>query len=250
MTGTFHDLGTFDVPGLAPGRAVRVYEPVGRLAGMPRPVLYLFDGQNVFEDEGSYAGGWYAHEAVDKLLPGSTFIAPLVVGISHGGEARIDELGPWKSGGHGGLTDALLTWMTDALMPILHGRFELIGGPIGAVVGGSSLGGLAAMYAHFKRPDAFGGAICMSSAFWFANAQIVRFVKQTPKPGLSRVYVDCGVREGGGRMLPMCQELVESLEAKGYSSSQLLYRSDPRGTHSEKAWRRRLPKALRFMFRR
>jgi len=250
MSGTFHDLGTFDVPGLTAGRRVRAYEPIGRISGVPRPVLYLFDGQNVFDDEGSFAGGWHADEAVDKLIPGRTFIAPIVVAIDHGGEKRIDELGPWKMGNQGGETDKLVTWMTESLMPVVHGQFELIGGPLGAVVGGSSMGGLAAMYAHFARPDAFGGAICMSPAFWFAKKRIVNFVKNKAKPEISRVYVDCGVREGGGNMLPICQEIVENLEGRGYPRSQLMYRPDPRGTHSERAWRRRLPKALRFMFRR
>lgn len=250
MPGTFHDLGTFDIPGLAPGRRVRVYEPQGRIDDVPRPVLYLFDGQNVFDDEGSYSGGWYAHEAVDKLIPGTTFIAPIIVGIDHGGEERINELGPWKMGDKGGDTDELLTWMTDELMPIVHGEFPLIGGPLGAVVGGSSMGGLAALYAHFKRPDAFGGALCMSPAFWFARKRIVSFVRGRPTPQYSRVYIDCGVREGGGNMMPICQEVVELLEARGYPRKQLMYRPDPRGTHSERAWRRRLPKALKFMFRR
>src|SRR5438874_271830 len=103
MGGSFHDLGTFDAPGLVAGRRVRIYEPQGRTAGIPRPVLYLFDGQNVFEDEGSFAGGWHAHLAVDRLVRGKTFIAPIVVAIEHGGPARIDELGPWKTGNKGGL---------------------------------------------------------------------------------------------------------------------------------------------------
>jgi predicted alpha/beta superfamily hydrolase len=250
MDGTFHDLGTFDAPGLAPGRRVRAYEPRGRVPGIPRPVLYLFDGQNVFDDDGSFAGGWYAQDAVDRLIPGKTFIAPIVVAIDHGGSARIDELGPWRMGNQGGQTDKLVTWMTESLMPVVHERFELIGGPLGATVGGSSMGGLAALYAHFARPDAFGGAICMSPAFWFARRAIVRYVKGRPTPQFSRIYIDCGAREGGGNMLPICEQIAADLKDRGYPSSQLMMRPDPRGTHSEKAWRRRLPKALRFMFRR
>lgn len=249
MPGTFHQLGEFEIPGLGT-RRVRAYEPRGRTPGMARPVLYLFDGQNVFSDEGSFAGGWYVHDAVDRLVPGKTVVAPIVVAIDHGNARRIDELGPWKSRQGGGQTDALLEWMTASLMPVVHGRFKLVGGPLGATVGGSSMGGLAALYAHYKRPDAFGGAICMSPAFWFARKAIVDFVRSQPTPHVSRVYIDCGVREGGGGMLPICQEVVEELEARGYAKSQLLYRPDPRGTHQERHWRRRLPKALRFMFRR
>jgi predicted alpha/beta superfamily hydrolase len=212
-------------------------------------VLYLFDGQNVFSDEGSFAGGWYVHEAADRLVPAARLVAPIVVGIDHGGEKRLDELGPWKQGDKGGRTDELLAWMGGTLMPVVQERFPVMTGPVGTVVGGSSMGGLAAMYAHCARPDLFGGAIVMSPSFWFAKRRIRKFVADSRRPPISRIYLDCGLREGK-QMVEAAREMAVYLKARGYSEDQLMWRPDARGTHSERHWRRRIRKALRFMFRR
>lgn len=226
-----------------------MYVPAGADPREPRPALYLFDGQNVFDDRGSFCGGWQAHFATDRLVSGARVVAPLVVGIDHGGEERIDELGPFQLDGRGGKADQLLDFMVSRLIPVLARRFAMIPGPVGAVVGGSSMGGLAAMYGHHRRPDVFGGALCMSPSFWFADAAIIDFVARTPKPPISRIYLDCGVREGAGRMLPPVVELETLLRRRGYAEGELMWRQDARGAHNERHWRRRLPKALRFMFR-
>lgn len=243
-----HEL-VVDAPELGTPRRARVYVPAGADPSEPRPTLYLFDGQNVFGDEGSFCGGWQAHDAADKLVDGRRVVAPIVVGIDHGGVARIDELGPFDTGGQGGSTDRLLAFMTSRLIPTLAERFAIIPGPLGAVIGGSSMGGLAAMYAHHRYPDVFGGALCMSPSFWFADAAIIDFVAHAPRPPISRIYLDCGVREGSGRMLPPIAEVEALLRRRGYVDEQLMWRPDARGAHSERHWRRRLPKALRFMFR-
>ncbi len=112
-------LESLEVPGLAP-RRVRVYLPAGYERQEQRPSLFLFDGQNVFGDEGSYSGGWHVHRAIDGLRK---VARPAVVGIDHGGEARLDELSAWSDGKKGGKADLLLAWMTEILMPRL--RLEL-----------------------------------------------------------------------------------------------------------------------------
>lgn len=247
--GTLHDLGVHEVPGLS-ARRVRVYVPTGREPELVRPVLYLFDGQNVLGDEGSFAGGWHAHAAVDRLTLGETTIAPYLVAIDHGGTERIDELAPFRVGDKGGNTNALLDWMVATLIPSLHARFpSMREGAAGAAIGGSSMGGLAALYAHFARPEAFGGALCLSPSFWFGGGEILRWVEKQPHPSISRVYLDCGTREGGGRMLALVERMAGLLDKRGYGENQLMWRPDRRGAHAETHWRRRLPKALRFMFR-
>ncbi|HEY4120313.1 MAG TPA: alpha/beta hydrolase-fold protein [Byssovorax sp.] len=245
--GAFHDLGAFPSAGVA-ARRVRAYVPRGADVRIARPILYLFDGQNVFGDAGSFAGGWHAHEAADKLTVGKTTVAPVVVAIDHGHEKRIDELGPFRAKQHGGGTDDLLDWMIGVLDPLVRSRFAIVPGAVGAAVGGSSMGGLAALYAHFRNPHTFGGALCLSPSLWFADRAIFRAVASRPRPDVSRVYLDCGGREAGGRMLALAAGMANDLRARGYAERQLMWRPDPRGQHDEAAWRRRLPKALRFMF--
>jgi predicted alpha/beta superfamily hydrolase len=230
---------------------VRAYVPPALPFDIPRPVLVLFDGQNVFGDEGSYSGGWHAHAAIDRLVASRVAVAPVLVAVDHGAEERIDELGPWFDGKQGGRLDVLLDLIVGQVLPVARVRFPIVSGPEGVIVGGSSMGGLAALYAHFRRPEVFGGALCMSPSFWFARRAILRFVAEEPTPFHSRVYVDAGLGEGQGRVAPLCEELVAHLRARGWADAGPLavcLRIDPKGTHSERHWRRRLPKALRFLF--
>ncbi|HXO25772.1 MAG TPA: alpha/beta hydrolase-fold protein [Thermoanaerobaculia bacterium] len=245
--GEIQILGPLAVPGHAP-RLVRVYLPSTFTPDAPRFALYMFDGQNVFDDHPSFAGGWHLHLAVEKLARGKR-PAPIVVAIDHGGSKRIDELSPFEMPGGAGGLDGLLDWIVDSLTPRLAAELPLIPGPVGAVVGGSSMGGLAALYAHFRKPRAFGGALVMSPSFWVQDGEILRWVPAQPTPELSRIYLDCGVREGRGTLLPQVAAMAAHLASRGYDPDHLLFRPDPRGSHSEASWRRRLPRALHFFYR-
>ncbi len=250
--GRVHILGPLAVPGHTP-RLVRIYLPSTFTPDAPHFALYMFDGQNVFDDHPSFAGGWHLHLAVEKLARGKR-PAPVVVGIDHGGSKRIDELSPFAAESNGAAArgaglDGLLDWIADSLMPRLAAELPLIGGPLGAVVGGSSMGGLAALYAHFRKPRCFGGALAMSPSFWVEDGEILRWVQAQPTPPVSRIYLDCGVREGRGTLLPQVAAMAAHLANRGYDPDHLMVRADPRGAHSEASWRRRLPRALRFFYR-
>jgi len=246
--GFFVDLGVFDTP-FGGGRRVRAYAPHGHSHVLPRPALWLFDGQNVFSDEGSFAGGWYAHEALDRFAMLKKPVAPVIIALDHGNERRIDELTPWRDGNKGGRADELLAWMINDLMPIVQKSVGVREGPENNIIGGSSLGGLAAFYAHFRFPQVFGGTLAMSPSFWFGRRKIFDFVKEQAMPWTTRVYLDSGAREGRGMMIKHAREMAELLARNGWDDDRLLWRPDSKGTHSERHWRRRLPKALRFLFR-
>ena len=211
-------------------RRARVYVP-------PRAstrLLVLFDGQNIFGDEGSFAGGWHADEAVSRL-PG-TVDRPIVVALDHGHHHRNREL--WTD------LDAVLDLVIHQLLPAVRERWALQG-PV--VLGGASLGGLAALAGHLRHPGIFGGALCISPSFWYHHGAIFRELPAAPPPD-ARIYVDVGKREGS-LMYPLALRMVEELRHRGYGDHQLLWRPDERGRHHEKHWRRRLPKALKFLFR-
>jgi predicted alpha/beta superfamily hydrolase len=245
--GQIHLLGPLAVPGHTP-RLVRVYLPAAFTPEVPRFTLYMFDGQNVFDDAPSFSGGWHLHGAVERMAHRGRQ-APVVVAIDHGGSARIDELSPFTMESSAGLLDGLLDWMTESLIPRLAAELPLVGGPVGAVVGGSSMGGLAALHAHFSKPESFGGALVMSPSFWVNGGAIQEWVSRQPTPPVSRIYLDCGVREGRGTVLPTVATMAAHLATRGYDPDHLMFLPDPRGAHSEASWRRRLPRALRFFYR-
>jgi predicted alpha/beta superfamily hydrolase len=244
--GTHVELGRFSLGGLAE-RRVRVYVPSRYDGWHAHRALVLFDGQNVFGDHGSFAGGWHTDAAIDRLP--KKLQPPIVVAIDHGGAARIDELVPWKAlRGRGGELDRLLDGVASVIVPEVHRRWHVVPGAVGFCLGGSSLGGLAALYGHFRAPEIFGGALAMSPSLWVANRAIFPFVEARPKPTYTRIYLDCGVREGRG-MFALAEGMAALLHARGWHGDHsLMWRPDAKGAHSEVHWRRRLPKALRFLY--
>lgn len=244
--GSFRDVGPFHVPGFS-SRSVHVYAPAGA-DGSPRPVLFLFDGQNVFHDAPWNTGGWYIHEAIDGLDPRKT-VVPWLVAIPHG-DRRQDELTPWPTRGQGGRADVFLDWVIHTLIPTMHRELPILPGALGTAVGGASWGGLLALYAHYRNPEVFGGALCLSPSCWVGEGQIFQYLARRPTPSISRVYLYCGGGEGGGDMLPPARALAEHLRSRGYPRRQLMWREDPHGDHLESYWRRQLPRALRFMYQR
>lgn len=240
--GHFEQLGTVVPKGLG-ARRVRAYLPAATDA-TPRPLIVMFDGQNIFDDAGSFVGGWHAHRAVDRLARER---APIVVGIDHGGAHRIAELSPFSDGTRGGHLEGFLAAVIDQLLPRLRARFAIRDLPF---IGGSSLGGLASLYAHLQHPDLFGGALAMSPSLWFARARVAAWLRAQPAPPRSRIYLDIGTPEGAFRMQPLVVRLGRELRQRGWRETgnrRLLVHVDPRGRHRESSWRRRLPAALRFL---
>lgn len=244
--GEINVLGLFEVPGLAP-RCVRVYLPRDYTPERPSLSLYMFDGQNVFEDAPSFSGGWHLHEAVERLARARRPV-PVAVGIDHGGKKRTRELSPFELFGEPGQAPLLLDWVTGSLMPALTAELNVTPGPLGAVIGGSSMGGLCALWSHFHYPHAFGGALAMSPSFWVANEAIFADIGEQPAPEPSRIYLDAGAREDKGRLVPIVAVMAAHLAGRGYDADRLMWRPDAKGAHNEASWRRRLPKALRFLY--
>jgi predicted alpha/beta superfamily hydrolase len=247
--GEVNVLGPFEVPEL-PARHVRIYLPRGYTPDREGGsfALYLFDGQNVFDDAPSFAGGWHIHEAAEKLARSGRPV-PVIIGIDHGGASRIHELSPFAWEGKPGQIPVLLDWITGALMPALEEELKLCAGPLGAVIGGSSMGGLAALWSHFHYAHAFGGALVLSPSLWLAGQAIFADIAAQPDPPLSRIYLDMGGREDKGRQLPIAAAMAAHLAGRGWDRDSLLWRPDAKGGHNEASWRRRLPKALRFLYR-
>ena len=123
-THVIYKLGPFTVPAFAGERHVRVYLPSEQPEGDPLPVLYIFDGQNIFHDDPSAAGGWYLHHAAHDLHAEGK-LAPVIVGIDHGGADRIHELSPFPFEDSRGDADHLIDWLVDELVPRIHREFPV-----------------------------------------------------------------------------------------------------------------------------
>ena len=259
--GTVRVLPELYSPQLDNRRPVFVYLPPGyREEDRRYPVIYMHDGQNLFDAATSYAGEWRVDETLEKLA--AEGIEAIVVGLPNMGADRLNEYSPFvdrrmKQGGKG---NAYVDFIADTVKPLIDYVFRTLPERAHTGILGSSMGGLISLAAFFQRPETFGLAGVMSPAFWFADEAIRGFVRQAPfSPG--RIYMDVGTAEmappkGVYKFFPFLrryyrtasQRMNRELIRKGYFPNQtLLYIEEKDGAHNEAAWARRLPGALRFL---
>lgn len=247
VPGRLHRSKAFEIPGLPGKYPLSVYLPPGYEHSRDRyPVAYMFDGQNLFGDEGTFSGGWYLHEALDALAAKGKRV-PIVIGIHHGGSSRIEELSPWTvKKGHAPKADQKLDWVVGPLRQMVAEEMRVLTGPEHTLIGGSSLGGLMALYGLSRHPDVFGNCLSMSPSVWVERGKIIQVVRQAPLRPDAKVYVDFGAKEPGFKAAEM---LAAAIALKGLEDGdRLMWRPDAKGIHNERHWRRRLPKALRFFY--
>lgn len=234
-----------DIPGPTPEetRTVVVHLPGNYDEEVRRyPVIYMQDGQNLFDDGTSYAGSWGLSE---ELVSASRLGADaIIVGVYHASQHRINEYSPFvdeRVGG--GEAAAYLQWMCDVLRPTINERYRTLPAREQTGVGGSSMGGLLSLYAVFARSDVIGFAAVMSPSLWFARGAMFDWVRTQPFVD-ARIYLDVGAREGE-RTLANGRRMRDLLVNKGYvPGERLRWVEDAIGVHHESAWGRRFRKAL------
>ncbi len=233
-------------------REITVYLPAGydERPELRYPVLYLQDGQNLFDAERAYVPGqhWRVQEAADAAIGERTAAPMIIVAVDHAGPARIDEFTPTKDAKHngGGRADAYGRFLTEELKPMIDERFRTLGDPANTAIGGSSLGGLVSLVLALRRRDVFGRAAVMSPSVWWNGRVVLRTVDAFD--GIPpRMWLDIGGREGL-EALKDARTLRDRLVAKGWKDDTLRYYEDRRGDHSERAWAGRIRMVLEFLF--
>jgi len=211
----------------------------------PYPVIYMHDGQNLFDPATSFAGEWGVDTAMAKAPRKGR--RAIVVGIPNAGAGRIHEYSPFVDARiGGGKGDAYLDWLEETVKPLIDSRYRTLVGAEGTGIAGSSLGGLISLYAFFRNPSRYGFAGVLSPALWFAEGDIFRFVESAGYVR-GRVYLDVGTREGEGT-LANAHQMRDQLLAAGYQRGKdLMWVEDKGGMHNEAAWGRRLRTALPFL---
>ena len=245
--GSMYVLRDVHSPQLHNHRDVYVYLPPSYGQGDYRfPVLYMHDGQNLFDPALSFAGAWRVDEGMAAAA--RLGFEAIVVGVANLGGSRIDEYGPFfdETVGGGGVADLYLDFLLHTLKPAIDEQFRTLPEPSQTGIAGSSMGGLVSLYAFFREPHAWGFMAAMSPALWFANRAIFRWVERAPAPP-GRIYLDVGTNEGV-RTLANARRMKELLIAKGYAPGRdLRWAEEAGGRHEEAAWGRRFRKAIPFL---
>jgi predicted alpha/beta superfamily hydrolase len=247
VAGTLKVLRLFS-PELDNERDIFVYLPDAYTEdGTRYPVIYMHDGQNLFDDALSFAGAWNVDEAIERAS--RTGVEAIVVGIANAEAARCDEYSPFVDEKHGGgRGDLYLDFIVNTLKPIIDRDFATNPGREATGIAGSSMGGLISLYGFFRNRETFGYAGAMSPAFWFANRAIFDYVEEADHAE-GRVYLDVGTAEGDA-VLQDVRRMCDLLAGKGYRKGRDLLCVVERGAHHrEAAWARRLPRKIRFFLR-
>jgi alpha-glucosidase len=237
----------FEIPQLNRQRKISVYLPPNyHTSGKSYPVLYMLDGQNVFDISTSYSGEWEVDETLNELFENKGFEL-IVVAIDHGGEKRVNEYSAWASDKFGiAEADAFLKFIVENLKPSIDKSYRTKTNAENTAILGSSLGGLFAHYVAFEVPETFGMSAVFSPSFWFAKG-CYEFTEERSHISNSRVYYLAGGKESDD-MVPHVTKMVELIKSRGFPQSNIQLKVVTEGTHSETFWRTEFKEAIKWLF--
>ena len=217
------------------------------------PVLYLHDGQNVFDQATSFGEEWHVDETAQELITSGRIEPIIIVGVYNTGDHRIDEYTPTTStdaklGGRGGHADDYGRMLVEELKPFIDETYKTLPAAANTAIGGSSLGGLLTMHLGLRYPTAFGKLAVLSPSVWWDGRVILDEVAAISDKPQQRIWLDAGVREGE-RVIADARLLRDALVAKGWiPGDDLTYFEAADGEHNERSWAARVAPVLEFLF--
>ncbi len=244
------DIFDTDIPQLNRTRAIRVLLPSDYdSSNRQYPVVYAFDGQNLFQSETSFSGDWGMMKTMEKSPKNQNAI---IVGIDNGADLRLDEYAPYKNNGRdkqnkgrGGEGDAFIHFVTDTLKPLIDSRYRTLGDRKNTSILGSSLGALLSFYGGLVRPDIFGNVVVFSPAFWF-NPEVLK-LPETNNGLKSRMYV-VGSKNESKFMADTIQQTYWALKNNGWNDADFTVIIRDKGKHNEIFWSKEFKIVLQWLF--
>lgn len=243
----------FFIPQLNRYRRIWIYLPEGYTSTKKHyPVLYMHDGQNLFDDYTSGFGEWGVDECLDSLIKKGVQ-ACIVVGIDNGGEKRLSEYNPYKftlkrqqlDSGQVFLPEGkeYINFITETLKPFIDKKYRTLTDKNNTLIAGSSMGGLISYYAMLVQPNVFGKAGIFSPAFWTAPA-IKSLTDSIAQNTNGKFFFYAGGKEGED----FVNDMKDVQEMLGEKSGAMIYSVvDPEAAHNEKAWRQWFPEFYVWM---
>ena len=235
----------FYIPQLDKTRRIWIYLPPDyETSEKHYPVMYMHDGQNLFDDETSYAGEWQVDETLNSLYDGAIPV-PIVVGIDNGGLDRIDEYSPWINPQYGGKDgDKYVDFIVETLKPYIDEHYRTISDNFLTAIMGSSMGAFISHYAAIKYQSTFGLVGIFSPSYWFSDS-IFTYTENTGKKEYIKFYLMCGTDEGE-TTVPDMLSMAELLKTTGFYDTHTKVVEG--GEHNEKLWRDQFRDAYFYLY--
>jgi len=236
-----------EMPGLNRKRQLRLYLPPGYATSNKRyPVLYMHDGQNLFDAATAYAGEWKVDETLDALAKEGK-LELIVVGIDNGAEKRMTELNAWDNDRIGkGEGREYTDFIVKTVKPMIDRQYRTLPDRANTAIMGSSMGGLASHYALAQYPQVFSKAGVFSPAYWTAEPAFA-FVASKPVPKDTRVFLLMGGKEGP-QMNADVKKMAGVIGKTGHPAKNTVLKIVPQAEHNEAFWAGELREALLWMF--
>jgi predicted alpha/beta superfamily hydrolase len=235
---------TMEAPQLGTTKKIWIYLPADYESSSKKfPVIYMHDGQNLFDKKTSAYGEWAVDETLDSLKA-----KVIVVGIEHGNDKRIDELTPFANPKYGGgKADNYLDFIVSTLKPHIDKNYRTKSDAKHTTIFGSSLGGLVSFYAVLKYPKVFGKAGVFSPSFWFTK-DIYDMMEKAPKTK-AKIYLLAGDSETTDiDMVADLDKMVNLLDDNRCACLKLNKKVIVKGgQHNEKLWRESFAKAYLWL---
>ncbi len=236
----------FQMPELNRKRRIWIYLPKGyNTVGKTYPVLYLNDGQNLFNEQTAAFGEWGVDECLDSLqkITGKECI---VVGIDNGADKRMTEYNPYNHLQFGkGEGEAYTNFLAKTLKPYIDGKYRTMKSAENTYIGGSSMGADISLYAALQYPNTFGGAILFSPAFW-VTPELYAKAETFTTTTMPKFYFYAGSKESATMVTDM-QKMAGILEK--LPKVEIRKVLNPLGQHNETYWRSEFPDAYRWLFK-
>lgn len=235
----------FYMPQLDRKRRIWIYLPESyQNSKKTYAVLYMHDGQNVFDEATSFSGEWGVDEALDTL--GKETRESIVVAIDNGGDKRINEYCPYDMEKFGkGEGDQYVDFIVQTLKPHIDAHFRTKKDREHTYIAGSSMGGLISLYAILKYPNVFGGAGIFSPAIW-VGPKIKEDAAKKGSKVKGKIFFYAG-KEEGETMVPDMLEVFEVLHKNSTAKMETVIRTD--GKHSEENWRKEFPQFYNWLMK-
>lgn len=239
----------FEIPQLNRKRTIRLYLPPNYSTGGLFPVIYMHDGQNLFDNATSFAGEWKVDEILDSLYTYRGFSA-IVVAIYNDEKERINEYSPWKNDslGIGGDGEKYVKFIVNTLKPFIDRHYRTLSGRENTAIMGSSMGGLISLYAALEYPDVFGKAAIFSPSLWFSPKMNI-YLQKYKRKKVQQLYFLVGEKEGVG-MVEDLNRTLELLKNAGFDDEYYVKtKIAPDGRHAEWFWSREFGEAIRYLYK-
>ncbi|SFQ51922.1 alpha/beta hydrolase [Flavobacterium akiainvivens] len=239
--GTVEEI-TLHATTLGRDKTIWVYLPYDYAnAAKHYPVIYMHDGQHVFNRADSPKHDWFLEDKLNVLHSEA-----IIVGIEHGGSThRLDELTPYKNEKHGGgHADDYLDFLVNELKPYVDGHYKTLTDAPNTTIFGSSVGGLISFYALLKFPDVYGNAGVFSPSFWYSE-EIFELIKSVDSIS-GRIYLMAGDHESKD-MVPDLERMEKLILERIAKPTQLHKKIVAGGHHNEKLWRHEFADAYKWL---